>query len=284
MTASGASDLAHASTRIERTVDVQGIETHLFEAGNPAAPPVVYLHGTFLGNLWLDHHTALARQFHLVAPDIPGFGLTPRPGWMRDMSDYTLYFRDLLDALALEKPALVGHSLGGWMAAELAVWFPERIDKLVLANAAGIHVKGSSIADLFAMNPRELLAASFDNLAAAMPLIPPVVDTDYLIDQYRQRMTLATLAWNPHYDPRLERRLERVMCPTLIVWGENDRIIPPIYGERFHQLIPGSAFVTLKDTGHMAMFELPEAWSRVVADFLAGSASQGDEQAPSTAE
>src|SRR5437868_2460756 len=101
--------------RSERTVEVQGIPTHLFEAGSPGSPPLLYLHGTFLGNLWLDYHRALAQHFHLFAPDIPGFGLTPRPDWMQDMSDYILYLRDLLDTLGQEKVHLVGHSMGGWM-------------------------------------------------------------------------------------------------------------------------------------------------------------------------
>jgi pimeloyl-ACP methyl ester carboxylesterase len=140
MTTDEASSVATSLERPERTVSVRGISTHLFEAGDPSAPPVLYLHGTFLGNLWLDFHLALAQQFHVFAPDTPGFGLSERPDWMRDMSDYVLYFRDLLDTLGLEKATLVGHSLGGWMAAELAVWYPERVEKLVLSNAAGMRI------------------------------------------------------------------------------------------------------------------------------------------------
>lgn len=270
MAAPSPSGGAALGEKIERTVDVRGIETHLFEAGAPTATALLYLHGTFLGDLWLDYHTALAARFHVFAPDTPGFGRTARPDWMRDMSDYVLYFRDLLEALGLERPVIVGHSLGGWMAAELAVWYPERVDKLVLANAAGIRVKGSPIADLLAMNPAETLAVSFDDFSAAAPLIPPEVNIDYIMSQYRQRVTLASLAWNPSYDPKLERRLARITCPTLIVWGENDRLVPPIYGEAFHQAIPGSTLVTLAGTGHMPMFEKAGEWSKVVADFAAG--------------
>jgi len=255
--------------RPERTVDVRGIATHLFEAGPPTAPALLYLHGTFLGNLWLGYHSALAERFHVVAPDAPGFGLTARPDWMRDMSDYVLYLRDLLDALGLERAIVVGHSLGGWMAAELAVWYPERVAKLVLSNAAGIRVKGAPIANLLAMNPQETLAAVFDDPAAAAPLMPPEVNTDYILDQYRQRMTLATLAWNPSYDPKLERRLARVACPTLVVWGENDRLIPPVYAAAWQRAIPHAEVVTLAGTGHMPMFERPAEWSRAVIEFAA---------------
>jgi pimeloyl-ACP methyl ester carboxylesterase len=261
----------------ERTVDVRGVSTHLFEAGDPAAPPLLYLHGTSLGNLWLDAHRALASHFHLFAPDIPGFGLSPRPDWMRDMDDYVLYLRDLLDTLGLERPIVAGHSLGGWMAMELAVWYPERVGSLILSNAAGIRVKGSPIADLFAMNPQELLAAIFEDVTYAAPLIPAEFSVDYILDQYRQRTTLASLAWNPHFDPKLERRLARVTCPTLILWGEKDRLIPPVYGETLHRLIAGSQLETIAGTGHMPMFEKAEQWARLISDFAAG---QGGQSAP----
>jgi pimeloyl-ACP methyl ester carboxylesterase len=261
---------ATAAQRSERTLDVRGVATHLFEAGPPDSPALLYFHGTFLGNLWLDAHRRLAERFHLYAPDLPGFGLTPRPDWMRDMSDYVLYLRDLLDALGLERPIIVGHSLGGWMAAEVAVWYPERVSTLVLSNAAGIRVKGTPLGDLFAMNPAEQLAACFDDLSAAAPLMPAAVTVDYILDQYRQRTTLASLAWNPHFDPKLERRLARVTCPTLVVWGETDRLIPPAYGDAYARLIPGARLVTLTGTGHMPMFERPAEWAAAITDFALG--------------
>ncbi len=268
MTSDEASSVATPVEKVERTVNVRGIQTHMFEAGSPVAAPLLYLHDTFLGNLWLGYHIALAQNFHVIAPDIPGFGLTERPNWMRDMSDYVLYFRDLLETLGLDKAIVVGHSLGGWMAVEVAVWFPERVEKLVLSNAAGIRVKGTPIADLFAMNPQEVLMACFDNLAAAMPLMPAEFNTDYLLSQYRQLTTLASLAWNPAYDPKLERRLERISCPTLIVWGQHDRLIPPIYGDTFHRLIANSELVKLEGTGHMPMFEKPVEWCGAIREFL----------------
>lgn len=267
MTASETSNLTSA-TNVEHAIEVQGIVTHLFEGGSPTAPPVLYLHGTHLGNLWLEYHQLLARDLHVFAPDIPGFGLTERPDWMRDMSDYILYFRDLLDALDLQQVSLVGHSLGGWMVAEIAVWYPERVRRLVLSNAAGIRVKGSPIANMFAMNPQEVVAACFDNPAAALPLMPPALNTDYFVKMYQERTTLASLAWNPHFDPKLAFRLQRLHVPTLIVWGENDRLIPSVYGTTLHELIPGSRLVMLEGTGHMPMFEMAEVWAEAIQNFL----------------
>jgi len=184
------------------------------------------------------------------------------------MSDYILYFRDLLNELGLDQVMLVGHSLGGWMAAEILVWYPERVKKLVLSNALGIRVKGSLIGDMFAMNVQELLATCFDNPMAAMPLMPAEFNTDYLLTQYQERTTLASLAWNPNYDPKLERRLARVQCPTLVIWGENDRMIPPVYGDTFHRHIANSELVKLTGTGHMPMLEKHEEWARQITEFL----------------
>jgi pimeloyl-ACP methyl ester carboxylesterase len=93
------------------------------------------------------------------------------------------------------------------------------------------------------------------------------VSVDYLLDQYRQRTTLAALAWNPHYDPKLERRLARLTCPTLILWGAHDRVIPPVYGATLQRLIAGSRLVELAGTGHMPMFEVPVAWCQAIIDF-----------------
>lgn len=262
------SEAIQSTERIERTIDVRGIPTHLFEGGNPAAPPLLYLHGALNGNLWLDYHKTLAQHFHLFAPDTPGFGLTERPNWMRDISDYVLYFHDLLNTLSLETPFIVGHSLGGWMAVEIAVWYPERVSKLVLSNAFGLRVKGVPLPDIFAMAPEVFIGTCFENMTAAMPLIPAEINVGVMFSQYKQFTALASLLWNPSYDPRLERRLERVNCPTLLLWGENDRLTAPVYGDAYHRLIPSSKLVKLSGTGHMPMFEQTEAWSATISQFL----------------
>ena len=262
------SETIQSTERIDRTVDVRGIATHLIEAGDPTAPPLLYLHGALNGNLWLDYHKALAEQFHVFAPDTPGFGLTERPNWMRDISDYVLFFRDLLDTLGLEKPFVVGHSIGGWMAVELAVWYPERVGKLVMANAFGLRVKGTPIPDIFAMSPEEIVGVCFEDFRAALPLMPPEINVDVMFSQYKQLTTLASLIWNPTYDPKLERRLERVHCPTLLLWGEKDRLTPAVYGDAYHKRIAGSKLVKLAGSGHMPMLEQTEAWIATISQFL----------------
>ena len=124
------------------------------------------------------------------------------------------------------------------------------------------------MADFFALSPQRLLETCFENLAAAAPLIPPEINTDYFVRLYAERTTLAALAWNPHYDPRLGRRLQRLRCPTLVIWGALDRLIPPVYGQEWQRLIPGAQLVVLEGTGHMPMFELPQQWADPICSFL----------------
>ena len=115
---------------------------------------------------------------------------------------------------------------------------------------------------------QELIAACFDNPMAAMPLMPAEFNVDFLLVQYKERTTLASLAWNPSYDPKLERRLASIKCPTLVIWGANDRVIPPVYGDTFHRQIANSRLVKLEGTGHMPMFEKHEEWARSICEFL----------------
>src|SRR5260370_29254900 len=111
MTSDEASSVATPIEKVERTVDVRGIATHMFEAGPPTAASLLYLHDHGLGNLWLEYHQSLAQSFHSFAPDIPGYGFTGRPDWLRAMSDFLLFFRDLLEQLRLEQALRAGPSL-----------------------------------------------------------------------------------------------------------------------------------------------------------------------------
>src|SRR2546421_9766686 len=127
-----ASSVATSLEKTERTVDVRGIATHMFEAGSPGASPLLYLHGANLGNLWLAFHTKLAQQFHVFAPDTAGCGLTEGPNWMRDKSDYILYVRDLLDTVDLNKHFIVRISLVDFMHTVLSGWYVTDSGRLVI--------------------------------------------------------------------------------------------------------------------------------------------------------
>lgn len=249
-----------------RSVRIDDLPVHLLEGGE--GPALVYLHGAAPAGEWLPVHTALARHFTVYAPDHPGFGRTPRPDWLDGMDDLVLFYEEFFRTLGLERPHLLGFSLGGWIAAEFAVVYPDRPGGLVLLNAAGLHLEEAPLPDLAALQGRKLTETVFHDRKAAAEYWLRRSTPEARLEDYRAMTTTALLAWNPWFDPKLPRRLRRVRVPTLCLWAENDRLIPPVYGEAYRRAIPGARLELLPDCGHMAPVERPEAVARAVAAFF----------------
>lgn len=252
----------------EQFVEVDGVRTHLLVGGE--GPPLVYLHGVAPAGDWLPLHEELARSFTVYAPDHPGFGYTERPEWLSGMDDQVLHYEELFRLLGLERPAVAGFSFGGWLAAEFAVAYPDRLSRLVLLNAAGLHLEGHLIPDLPALTRDRLTETVFHDYEVAEAYYQARVHPEERLRQYRAMVTTALLAWNPWFDPKLQRRLRRIQCPTLALWAEHDRLIPPVYGETYRDAIPGARLQILPDCGHMAPVERPEAVADAVRRFCFG--------------
>jgi pimeloyl-ACP methyl ester carboxylesterase len=207
----------------------------------------------------------------VLAPDHPGFGLSDAPDWLDDVADLSFFYLDVLAALDLRGVNVVGHSLGGWIALEMAVRSTERIASLVLAASAGIRVKGVPRADMFIIPPDELARALFagegwKDWAEAQQGSPEQQDA---LD--KNRYAAAKLCWQPRlFDPRLEKWLHRIDRPTAILWGEEDKIIPPAYGRRLQELVKGAALTMLPRAGHLLHVEAPEPFAAAVERFIAG--------------
>jgi len=174
----------------------------------------------------------------------------------------------------------VGVSLGGWIAAELAARHPERVSHLVLCDAVGIWIRERPIADLFALDTRDpdrlkrLLFHDVECPAARMLPSPgqgAEVPDEVLVDTMNAMAATAKVGWNPLlHDPRLEGLLPRVTARTLVLWGEEDRVVPLEYGEKFAKLVPGARLETIPACGHLPPFERPDAFASAVRGFLAG--------------
>jgi pimeloyl-ACP methyl ester carboxylesterase len=253
----------------ERTLKVRGKSVQLFEGGD--GPPVLYLHGA--GTYWwLPGHDRLAARRHVYLPAHPGFGDSTGAEDIEDIEDLVFHTLDVLDELALERVDVVGLSLGGWCAVELALRQPQRVNRLVLVDAAGLRLRDVPTPDLFLATPaesRELLFADPKGpiAMAAIPDTPPAPEKMVYI--LRGREAAARLLWNPHVRYRkLMSRLDRVKRPTLVVWGAQDRLFPLPYGEAFARGIPGAKLVTIDRCGHLPPVEQPERFAEAVLDFL----------------
>ncbi len=254
----------------ERALTVHGRRVQLFEAG--AGRPLLYLHGA--GTYWwMPVHDLLARRRRVLLPVHPGFGASEGFEAIEAIEDLVFHTVDVLDALALERIDVVGLSMGGWLAAELALRHPGRVHRLVLVDAAGVRLPGTPMGDLFMVSPpkaRELLFHD-PGSRVATTLLPDAPPPERLEAVLREREAAARLLWNPAQQYRkLTSRLWRIQTPTLVVWGADDRLIPLAYGEAWARGIPGARLVTIERCGHLPPLEQPERFAEVALGFLDG--------------
>ncbi|MEO6598560.1 MAG: alpha/beta hydrolase [Polyangiaceae bacterium] len=216
--------------------------------------PVLLLHGgggPFTTALLAQH---LAETTHVIAPTHPGFNGTERPDRINSVRALADEYARYLIAENLTDVLVVGSSMGGWLAAELALGSAaDRITGIILINAAGIGVEGHPIRDISGMTPPELAQYSFHDPSNLK--LPPPSPEGLAIAQGNAR-TLAALAGDPYmHDPTLLGRLHEIAAPTLVIWGESDRVVDLDYGRAFAAAIPGASLVTIPEAGHLPHLE-----------------------------
>lgn len=252
---------------IRDTIELNGCGLSFARGGKGV--PLIYLHGTDGLAEWPAILDTLSQRFEVIAPDHPGFGTSEIPAWIDDISDVAYLYLDAIEALGLSTVHVVGQSLGGWIALEMAVRSTTRLRSLTLISAAGIHVKGVPKADIFMIDPEEQA-----RLAYADPRLGEAAATRAAADKYQDvailnRIASARFGWQPRFfNPRLARWLHRVNVPTHVIWGEGDRIIPPAYADAFHHLIPGSTLTMIANAGHLPHIERAGAVAEAMQTFL----------------
>lgn len=256
------------NTPQERTVLAGDYRVRVLEAGH--GDPLLFLHSAAGAGLWTEGIARLAQCFHVFLPDHPGFGPSPLPDWLTGMDDMVFHYLDLLDGLGLHGPVrIAGASFGGWIGAEFATFHPERVQKLVLIDAAGLRIPAVPLPDVFRLAPQALLPLVFHDLSKAMAVMPKDFGPDTMVQMFHDRSAFARLSWNPYlHDPKLPRRLKRATVPTLIVWGRQDQLIPPVYAEEYKRLLPAAQVAYIDQCGHDPTIEQPDEFARVVGEFL----------------
>src|SRR5271163_5213192 len=241
------------------------VEVHTFGSGEP----LLYLHGAG-GLLGIDPFLEeLGKDFKVIAPHLPGFGESTGGDQIDDVIDAALFYHQLMDELGIDAAHIVGHSMGGMLAAEVAALDVHRAKKLVLVGAAGFWIDESPIPDFFALDLSELGSYLFHDpkspLAQMFLAIPQ--DMNLLADMYVERVKRLSMAskflW-PIPDRGLKKRAYRIAAPTLLLWGESDKVIPPVYAREFQKYIRNSRMHTVKEAGHMVQYEQPAEFDKVV--------------------
>jgi pimeloyl-ACP methyl ester carboxylesterase len=250
----------------------KGTRCRVLEAGS--GTPLVFLHsagGLLRDNPFLDR---LAQRYHVFAPEWPGYGESTGEDLLEDMLDFALHGWDLVDALGLRQPHLIGHSMGGMIAAEMACLAPREVGKLALAAPAGLWLDEHPIPDIFAALPYQLAELLFHDPQAGQQLLTggaDLSDMEALKEFYiasQRRLTMAGKILFPIPNRRLSKRLYRLTAPTLILWGAADRLIVPAYAARWTTAIPAARVQMIDAAGHMLPYEQPEAFAAAVAEFL----------------
>lgn len=230
--------------------------------------PVLLLHGgggPLTVTPWADR-LAGAQRARVLTPVHPGFNGTPRPGALDSIAGLAAAYVDLLDALDLHDVVVVGNSVGGWTAAEMALLGSPRVGCYVLVDAVGIEVPGHPVADFFSLTPAELAARSYHD-PGTHGIDPARLPAEARAAMAGNRAALEAYAGRAMTDPTLAERLGRVTTPTLVVWGEADRIGDPDFGRAFAAAIPGAEFTLLPGAGHLPQIETPDALIAVVWAF-----------------
>lgn len=240
--------------------------------------PLVYLHSAFGEVGELELFDALADAgFDVTAPEIFGFGKSEPVEHWYGIADVVYSLREAFDALGVDDAVVVGASLGGWLAAELAVWFPARVRGLVLVDPVGLHIDDAPLLDMFHISNRELIGACFPSGDDIVKYIEPALedpgDPDAVLLHFFSAMEAAArIGWNPYmHDPQLRRRLPDVEAETLVLWGDRDGIVPREHAEAYAAEIPNARLEVLAGAGHIPTLECPGDVAAATAARFAGS-------------
>lgn len=248
---------------------LHGVDLELSEHGK--GPPLLFLHGEDYFRQHRPFLDALSSRWRVIVPRHPGFGASPLPSHFMKVDDLAYLYLDLLDALKLEKPLVVGASFGGWIALELAVRAPERIGRLTLLGSVGVKMGGRDdrdFADIFQMPESEVRKLTFAD-PKSVPDYVAMTEAE-LQSMAQDRQSATHYGWRPYmHNPTLRHWLHRVRMPTLLVYGDKDGVVSPGYPKKLAEALPNAALAMIPGAGHYPQIEKCETVVARIVEFAA---------------
>jgi pimeloyl-ACP methyl ester carboxylesterase len=258
---------------IESTVSIRKGLFQTFVRSAGTGDPLLFLHGAGGLGGWPPFLEGLAQTFRVIAPEHPGFGRSEGLEHLDDVVDLALYYTEFIDAMGLDQPYIVGHSLGGMIGAEIAAIAPDLVSKLVLIAPVGLWLDEQPVMDFFAATPEELATAIFHDpgsaVAKEMMTQPanPEAQLEATLERTKNLSAAGKFLW-PIPDKGLKKRIHRISAPTQLLWGASDRLVPPVYAGEFLKRIDRARLTVFKGASHMLPFEKADEFVDVVTDFL----------------
>ena len=250
----------------ETAIELAGVKLHLARAGG--GRPILVLHHDIGSPERLTFYDELSSRFDVLVPHHPGYGKSERPQWLRSVRDVAVMYQWLLADLGVERASLIGLGFGGWIAAEMATMAPREFHRLVLVGAMGVKPPDGDIFDQAIVSYLDYARACFHDQQAFTRIYGDVT-TDQLVDWDLCREMCFRIAWKPYmYSQTLPHLLGGVRAPALVVWGEDDKIVPRGAGEKYAGLLPQARFEIVRNAGHCVEMEQPDQLARLVKAFI----------------
>ena len=213
----------------------------------------------------------MAQNFDVIIPDHPGFRTSDTPEWLKGIGDAAYFYLDFLEQLDLASVHLVGSSLGGWMAAEMAIRDCARLVTITLISPLGVRRRGTAFGDIFMWTPEENLQNRlFDrSLAERFSAVARTHSQEEATAYLKDRYAAARLCWHPRFhNPELERWLHRIGKPLYLIWGDTDKLVPCAVAETWRQALPGACLSVIERCGHLPQIEHPKATADKIRSFI----------------
>ncbi|MEK9684483.1 MAG: alpha/beta hydrolase [Rhodospirillaceae bacterium] len=244
-------------------IEINGCEIEVLRQGT--GTPLLFLHGAGGLKGWAPFLEELSKKFDVIAPSHPGFGRSDTPVWLEHFSDLVFFYCDFLEQLDLTNIQLIGHSMGGWLASELAIMGTGRFQTLTIVSAAGLRVVGVPMGDIFMWSAEERARKMVFDPVEGERRAKEVLSEEDADIALKNTFTASKLCWSPRFhNPYLEKRLHRITIPTMLMWGEHDPVFPsPDYPNAWHRAIKGSELRIFPNCAHSPQTERLD-------DFLAG--------------